>query len=90
MENELEQLKRELQELKDWKKSLEASHSIPLNIDQSFRARLGSEAVRVVGTGTPNTTSTQYFAFPVDITTINSSGTVQLSINGVTYEVLLK
>ena len=42
MNNELEQLKRELQELKDWKKSLEASHSIPLNIHQAFTARFVS------------------------------------------------
>ena len=36
---ELEQLKKEIEELKNWKKSLESSYSIPLNIDQAFRAR---------------------------------------------------
>ena len=36
---ELEQIKKELEELKAWKKSLEMSHSIPLNIDQAFRKR---------------------------------------------------
>lgn len=37
--NELQQLKKELEELKAWKKSLEMSQSIPLNIDQAFRKR---------------------------------------------------
>lgn len=40
--NELEQLKKEIEELKVWKRSLEASHSIPLNVDQALRARLGT------------------------------------------------
>lgn len=43
MNDEIEQLKRELEELKAWKKSLEMSHSIPLNIDQAFRKRLNAE-----------------------------------------------
>jgi len=43
--NEIENLKREIEELKTWKKSLEASHSIPLNIDQSFRERFLSDVV---------------------------------------------
>ncbi len=38
--NELQQIKKELAELKAWKASLESSHSIPLKIDQAFRARL--------------------------------------------------
>lgn len=37
--NEIDQIKKELAELKAWKRSLEASHSIPLNIDQAFRKR---------------------------------------------------
>ena len=39
MEPTLEQLNREVQKLQDWKKSLEKSLSIPLNIDQAFRER---------------------------------------------------
>ena len=39
MNEDYAQMKRDLEELKDWKKSLENSSSIPLNIDQSFRAR---------------------------------------------------
>lgn len=39
MNEDFAQMKRELEELKAWKKSLEMSHSIPLNIDQAFRAR---------------------------------------------------
>lgn len=39
---DLEQIKKELEELKAWKKSLEFSHSIPLNIDQAFRERFVS------------------------------------------------
>ena len=40
LKQRLEKLERENQELLNWKKSLESSHSIPLNIDQSFRTRL--------------------------------------------------
>ena len=40
--NELEQLKKEVSDLKAWKASLERSSSIPLAIDQSFRERLAS------------------------------------------------
>lgn len=38
--NEIELLKKEIEELKAWKTSMEASHSIPLNIDQALRDRL--------------------------------------------------
>ena len=37
--NELETLKREIEELKIWKKSLENSSSIPLSIDQALTGR---------------------------------------------------
>jgi len=40
--NELQQLKKEIEELKNWKKSLESSYSIPLEIDQSFRDRFSN------------------------------------------------
>lgn len=40
--NELQQLKKEIEELQNWKKQLETSHSIPLNVDQAFRARLSN------------------------------------------------
>src|SRR3990167_8104988 len=39
LKQRLEKLERENQELKSWKQSLESSHSIPLSIDQAFRAR---------------------------------------------------
>jgi hypothetical protein len=42
--------KRELEELKAWKKSLEASSTIPLNIDQSFRTRFPKGSVFTVST----------------------------------------
>lgn len=37
--NELNELKNRVQVLEDFIKSLQASHSIPLTIDQAFRAR---------------------------------------------------
>ena len=37
--NELEQLKKEVSDLKAWKASLERSSTIPLAIDQSFKQR---------------------------------------------------
>ena len=39
LEKRIEALEKENQELQDWKKSLERSSSIPLQIDQSFRER---------------------------------------------------
>ena len=39
MKEELDKLKKEVEELKSWKKSLEMSSSIPLNIDQAYRER---------------------------------------------------
>lgn len=62
--NELELLKKEVAELKAWKASLEASHKIPLNIDQSFRERFlknvisSSNTLTVSGGGTGATTLT--------------------------------
>lgn len=46
-----EQEKRDLEELKRWKKSLESSSSIPLNIDQSFRARFLGSSLKVSSKG---------------------------------------
>jgi len=40
MPDEIEQLKKEVEELKKWKRQLENVTTIPLNIDQAFRARL--------------------------------------------------
>jgi len=38
-------MKKELEELKQFKKSLESSHSIPLPIDQAFRGRFGFSTI---------------------------------------------
>lgn len=40
--DEVELLKKQVKELQDWKKSLEASHSIPLRVDQAFRERFAA------------------------------------------------
>lgn len=88
--NEIQQLKKEIEELKAWKKSLESSHSIPLEIDQAFRDRLsglGSD-LSVTGTGTPGSTSA-YGAFPVTVPA-NPSGTLKVVFNATTYELLYK
>lgn len=45
MNPDYNELKRQLDALLAWKASLEASYSIPLNIDQSFRARFLGNAV---------------------------------------------
>lgn|SRR3990167_4277638 len=56
MNEELQQLKRELEELKAWKRNFELGHSIPLNIDQAlvgrgFRKFTGGLTVSDGGTG---------------------------------------
>lgn len=58
--NDYDKLKKEVEELKAWKKSLEASHSIPLNVDQAIRARFIKDDSNISGTqkvlnGTPTT-----------------------------------
>lgn len=40
--NELEILKKKIADLEAWKKSLEASKSIPLNVDRALRERLSN------------------------------------------------
>lgn len=54
--NELEQLKKEIAELKAWKRSLEMSHTIPLNIDRAFYDRL-IRNIGVVVTSAKSSTS---------------------------------
>ena len=39
--NELEKLKNEIVELKAWKASLEASHSVPLDVQRALKVRIG-------------------------------------------------
>lgn len=39
LNKKIEGLTRKITELENWKKSLEMSHSIPLEIEQSFKAR---------------------------------------------------
>ena len=53
--NDYETLKRELEEIKNWKKSLERSSTIPLTIDQSFRERFSKGSVLTVSTKGANT-----------------------------------
>ena len=48
--NELE--KRQLKELLEWKKNMESSHSIPLNIDQSINGRFFGTGFSVSKGGT--------------------------------------
>ena len=47
MNEELNNLRIELEELKSWKRSLERSSSIPLAIDQAFRERFKSKIVTI-------------------------------------------
>ena len=42
-----EDLLKRIEDLENFKKNLEASYSIPLNIDQAFRARFGGTGVTV-------------------------------------------
>lgn len=56
--NELAQLKKEVEDLKAWKRSLEASHSIPLAIHQAFTGRFGdtiADLVLLPSSVNPNT-----------------------------------
>lgn len=52
-----EELKQQVKELKDWKKSLERSSSIPLNIDQSFKERFINTLTKQVVADSKSATS---------------------------------
>jgi hypothetical protein len=54
--NELEQLKKEIADLKAWKASLERSSTIPLSIDQAFRARFELVSLSTIGATSHNKT----------------------------------
>jgi hypothetical protein len=87
--DEITELKKEIQELKAWKRSLESSHSIPVEIDQAFRDRLGgSSELEVTGTGSPASTSS-YSSFNV-VVPANPSGTLKVLVDGTLYELLYK
>lgn len=69
MNNELEQLKIELNELKKWKQSLESSNMIPLEIDRSFRGRFKFSSLQ---TSSKSPTSENQ--------AVNESGTASYSV----------
>lgn len=62
MNEEIAQLKRELNELKAWKKLLERSSTIPLNLDQSFKERFVKNFVEMTSSSKGVTSENQ----PVD------------------------
>lgn len=41
----MEELQEQINELQEWKESMESSYSIPLNIDQAFRARFSGASL---------------------------------------------
>lgn len=83
---DLQQALKRIEELEKWKASLEMSHSIPLNIDQSFRKRFLSGSTITDGGdgGTVNTSS--YNSFNVIVP--NVSGKRTLTIDGIEYDFL--
>lgn len=87
--NELQQLKKEIEELKAWKASLENAATIPLEIDQAFRERfLSGVGLQATGTGSPSSTLS-YNSFNV-IVPANPSGTLKVEYGGTIYELLYK
>ena len=85
--NELQLLKKEVDELKAWKASLEMSHSIPLNIDQAFRARFSSSGSVITDSGDGGTVNTSsYNSFNVLVP--NVTGKRTLVVDGTEYDFL--
>src|SRR3990167_8804435 len=89
---ELQQLKRELEELKSWKKSLEAGHSIPLDIDQALRSRLGTLTTSTKGVDTEDVTvvsSVNFGAQTVGTTVVQNDPDIflKVEVGGVTYHI---
>lgn len=51
--------RQQLRELMDWKQSLEMSHTIPLNIDQSFRGRFINDIIQPASSSKSATSENQ-------------------------------
>lgn len=90
--NELEQLKREVAELKAWKASLENTSKIPYSFDTAFRDRFHIDfKLEGVTTGTASTTDIDLTGNAETITVpAQPSGTLSVSFKGTTYELLVK
>ena len=85
--NELDILKREIEELKNWKKTLENSATIPLVIDQSFRKRF--ETFSDIITSTKSATSENQGVNEGGVASYSvmnkPDGFLQITISGVVY-----
>lgn len=88
---EIKILKQQIAELQAWKKSLEMSHSIPLNIHQAFKANLVGDSLTSNGTGSA---TTQEISLTGNAQTINvpaqPTGTLKVSVGNTEYELLYK
>ena len=82
-----EQEKQQLQELLNWKKSLESSSTIPLSIDQSFRQRFPTGSI--INTSTKDATSENQAVDEGGAATYSvlkpPDAFVQVVVNGTTY-----
>lgn len=67
------ELQNEINELKEWKRQMESSHSIPLNIDQAFRARFLSASN--IATSSKGATTENH--------AVNESGSSSYSVLGI-------
>lgn len=82
-----EQLLKRIEELENWKKNMEASHSIPLNIDQAFRGRFLNNSGIITDAGDGGAVSVSvYNSFDVNVPVV--SGKRTLIIDGVEYDFL--
>lgn len=92
LQRQIQELKKQLNDLSTKYDNLCDDSTIPLNIDQAFRSRLGggSSGLYVIGTGGSSAGSTTiYNAFPVTVPA-NPSGCITVTWNGQTYNLLYK
>lgn len=83
---QFEEMKRELEELRDFKKALESSHSIPLAIDQSFRARFLPSLLQTSSKSSSSENKTVDEAGLTNYPVLQPpDGFLQTEINSVTY-----
>lgn len=92
LQRQIQELKRQLDDLSTKYDNLTDDSSIPLNIDQAFRSRLGVGAagLTLVGTGgssAGNTTTINAFPFQLPA---NPSGCITVTWNNQTYNLLYK
>lgn len=88
MQEELNQLKIKVAELEAFVQSLRAEATIPYDVGEAFKTRLGSNITAGVPNSNDNSRSVNEAGSGTYFVTGVQSGTIPFNINGTTYNIL--